>query len=144
MRWQTYQKLMLRDLGEIFGAAAPGVFMSDQALPLKVGIKADLLTMFPNTDNEKLSRWFCLWCRRPEYLKRISVCRYRFNLDGEPVEDVSEIDKTFSAKVLQSTYGKCASTFPGNLPLPGTEQGGGGLGGDLPSKESETWLAPLS
>jgi ProP effector len=67
----------------------PVIFDSQQPLPLKVGINADLIAHYADQiEPADIQAFLMFWTNRIEYVKAVSGANYRFDLSHGPHENL--------------------------------------------------------
>ncbi len=73
-----------------------------QIRPLRIGIKAYLVTILPpHIDNSSLVRALRWWCTQKEYLQAAVIGADRIDVDGYPVGTVSKKQAAYSLELLK-------------------------------------------
>ncbi|CAB5550059.1 Conjugal transfer repressor [Citrobacter werkmanii] len=84
------QRLLIKEL-------FPALFQGNHPLPMKNGIKDDMLTQIVrrglDISEEKLQQSLRACCCSQVYQMRIINGRARYDIDGKPVEEISKEDK---------------------------------------------------
>lgn len=87
----------------------PALFSGNYPLPMKTGIKDDMLTQIVrrglDISEEKLQQSLRACCCSQMYQLRILNMRYRRDIDGKPVEEITKADKKHARNRI-NTYRK--------------------------------------
>ena len=83
----------------------PSLFSGNYPLPMKAGIKDDMLTQIVrrglDISEEKLQQSLRACCCSQMYQLRILNMRYRRDIDGKPVEEITQADKKHARKRIE-------------------------------------------
>ena len=71
----------------------PKAFNFKEPLPLKIGIRQDLLTLESPLTRRQRSKVLSAYLHRPKYLEAVATGAFRYDLKGDPVEEISEEHK---------------------------------------------------
>lgn len=91
---EPFRQRATRELAEIIGADVPPVFADTERIyALKIGISADILARYPNTDPERLSQWLKAWTAKGTYQAALRYHKHRIDLDGNEAGRISQADR---------------------------------------------------
>ena len=75
-------------------------------LPMAIGIDKQILVRLPGIDRKVLRLALGLHTHSMRYLKAMEKATHRFDLDGNPGEEVSEAHRNHAAEVLRERFRK--------------------------------------
>lgn len=58
-------------------------------IPLRVGIRADLIARYPAADTARIGRWLAQWCSTDQYQRQLATGGPRFDLEGAPAGEIT-------------------------------------------------------
>ena len=75
-------------LREILITNHPDCFEMDNRKPLKIGIKKDILALYPDMDKDVLNSALCRYCHGASYLNAMQSNTHRIDLNGKEVSEI--------------------------------------------------------
>lgn len=96
----TFNRVRVRLTGMFpFAFPAEGV----ERLPLAIGIHRELAIQFGMSEHDA-RRFMEVWCDRPRYLAALVIKRFRVDLNGNPVGEVSDEHRQHALAVLEGRH----------------------------------------
>ncbi|BAQ17470.1 ProQ/FINO family protein [Methyloceanibacter caenitepidi] len=102
MNQHDFRSEMLDKLRTITGSDdVPRVFtISEHPRALKVGVRHELIALYPHAKAWRLNRWLCAWCGRTAYHRAVAIGGIRFDLDGKPAGRITEAERIYAREIM--------------------------------------------
>lgn len=99
--WIAFRDQMQAELSDILDAEIPPVFQRPgRPKALMIGIDRALIAEYPDVDEDRLYAWLRRWTSSRPYLFRLALGKYRHNLNGDDVEEISHIHRLHACNRL--------------------------------------------
>jgi sRNA-binding protein len=91
----------LRDLAKVLNVDLvdlPPVFLNP--MPLQIGTYRALRARYPGAKAKPLGRWLAHWCRSRTYLEMIVAGAVRYDVEGQPAGEITELERAHAQAQL--------------------------------------------
>jgi len=108
-----------REIADWLRSAYPAAFAAPRTRPLAVGTHLEIRRRHPELEPGPLALALRWHCRAPHYIRGIArKGSHRYDLDGNPVEPVSDEDRASAVKWAESFPVKKPTAAPSPAPEP--------------------------